>query len=86
MGIIMSKKKGHWVKDGVGQIEVDGKVYTDDEWQKIRKRPKTPVILTEQQEKVKEVGEKIKETCSGLEGCEFGSCRSKILESVFKKK
>jgi hypothetical protein len=80
----MAKKKGRWVKDGVGQIEVDGKIYTD--WKKVRKRPDTPEVLTEQQEKVKQVGGKIKEECSGLDGCEFGACRSKVLEVVFKKK
>lgn len=82
----MSKKKGRWVKAGVGQIEVDGKVFTDDEWKKVRKNPEPPDILSVQQEKVKKVGDTIKKECSGLEGGEFGVCRSKVLEDAFKKK
>jgi len=82
----MSKKKGHWVKDGVGHIEVDGRIYTDDEWKKVRKSPEPPDILSVQQEKVKKVGEIIKNECSGLSGKKFGSCRSRVLEEEFRKK
>jgi len=81
----MSKKKGRWVKRGKGEIIADGKIYTDGEWKKVRKKPKTPEVLTSQQEKMKEVGQEIKIECTGKKGSEFSSCRSKVLEKVFGK-
>ncbi len=81
----MSKKKGRWVKNGEGDIEADGQVYYDGKWKKIRKRPKSPEVLTSQQEKIKDAGKEVKRECTGKEGSEFQSCRSTVMEKVFKK-
>lgn len=40
---------------------------------------------TEQQKKIREAGEMIKEKCTGMKGAEFHTCRSEVLEDVFKK-
>jgi len=53
-------------------------------WIKERKRThKYP--KTEQQKKVAEAGNLVKEKCTGLKENEFYTCRKEVLRAVFKK-
>jgi|TARA_Y100000034_G_C6910343_1_gene424421 hypothetical protein len=79
----MTKKKGRWVREGEGEILVEGAV--KDDWQKIRKRPENQE-LQPQQKKVIQAGKETAKRCKGLKGDNWKTCQSKVLDEFYPQR
>ena len=74
-------RKGRWMKDGEGEIIVDGEIR--DDFLKVRKKNGPLTELQPQHKKVSKAGKEIAKRCKGLTGGDFVTCRSDVLDEIF---